>query len=245
MTGKKGEVFYMEILLIESNHLLRHSILGRLAEDGYQVTTALTGTKALQLLDTPRYDTILLDTALPDITAIGVLREIRTRGIDTPVMMLSTENRISDRVHALDSGADDFLAMPFHLDELMARIRRMVRTYKRTSAQHDNGIRCLADLTVDTKRQIATRGGKRIPLSAKEFAILEYLIDNQGTTLTRESIEKHVSSQGINSNDSVISVYIHYLRRKIDDGFSLKLLHTIRNEGYVLRADSPSKFLKL
>lgn len=233
----------MEILLIEGNNLMRHSILGRLAEEGYQVTTALTGTKALQMLDAPRFDTILMDTALPDITAIGVLREIRTRGIDTPVMLLSAQNKVSDRVHALDSGADDFLAMPFHLDELMARIRRMVRTYKRSTTNEDNGIRCLADLTVDTQKQIATRGGKRIPLSAKEFAILEYLIDNQGVTLTRESIEKHVSSDEMNSNDSVISVYIHYLRRKIDDGFSVKLLHTIRNAGYVLRADNP-KFAK-
>ena len=233
----------VEILLIEGNTILRRDILARLSEDGYQTTTAASGTKALQILDSPRFDAILLNTTLPDITGLGVLRELRTRGIDTPVLLMSPQNSVSDCVQGLDSGADDFLPIPFHIDELLARIRRMARSYQRSDVTPDNGIHCLADLTVDTKRQIATRSGKRLPLSAKEYEILEYMICNQGVTLTRENIESHVSKEIMTKSDTLISVYIHYLRRKVDDGFPVKLLHTIRNAGYVLRVDTPKKFV--
>lgn len=228
----------MEILVIEGNTRLRQEIHERLTKDGFHCTTVPSGMDALRLLDTPRFHAVLIDTALPDTDGLSVLREMRTRGLDTPVMLLSIQGSVSDRVMGLDSGADDYLVKPFHMDELCARVRKMVRSYRKENCEMDSSIRCLADLTVDTKRHIATRNGKRIPLSEKECAILEYLICNQGVTLTKECIEEHVA-KNLPTDGAVISVYIHYLRRKIDDGFSVKLLHTIRNAGYVLRADNP------
>ncbi len=233
----------MEVLIIEGNQRLRLQLAERLTQEGYHCTLCDNGTDALHLLSKPSFDTILLDTALGEITGLNVLRELRTRGLDTPVMLLSAQSSISERVLGLDSGADDYLVKPFHMDEMCARVRRMLRNYHRDACRPDADIHCLADLTVDTKRHIATRSGKRIPLSEKECAILEYLICNQGMTLTRECIEEHVSKH-IPTGGAVISVYIHYLRRKIDDGHTVKLLHTIRNGGYVLRADNPKMAMR-
>jgi len=225
----------MEILLIESNDALRAAVCTRLAEEGYSPIAVRTGTDALKLLDSPRFESVLLDWQLPDMEGVAVLRELRTRALDTPVMILSTRGSVADRVLALDSGADDYLLKPFHMDECMARVRRMVRTYRRqTPPSAGDGLHCIADLTVDTKHHVATRGGKRLLLSAKECEILELFASRAGDTLTREEIEQHLS---LSSGDTaIIPVYIHYLRKKIDSGFHLKLLHTVRNKGYMLSA---------
>lgn len=223
----------MEILLIESNDALRNSLGERLRAEGFAVVCVKTGTDALKLLDAPRFESILLAWMLPDMDGISVLRELRTRSLDTPVMVLSTRGCVSDRVLALDSGADDYLLRPFDMEECMARVRRMVRTYRRQTAPEGSGdLHCIADLTVDTARHIATRGGKRLLLSAKECAILEVFAQNAGTTLSPRELEAAIADGA--AETGIIPVYIHYLRKKLDDGFPLKLLRTVRNQGYVL-----------
>lgn len=230
----------MEILLAEPNEALAGALRDRLTEDGFSAVTVLTGTDALRLLDAPRFDAVLLDWTLPDMDGISVLRELRTRALDTPVMLLSTRTSVADRVLGLDSGADDYLIKPFHMDECMARVRRMVRTYQRKAdAKPSSGgsLHCIADLTVDTAHHVATRGGKRLALSAKECAILEYLASHPDTALSQQQIESHVSPAFTDGSTAIVPVYIHYLRRKVDEGYTVKLLHTVRGGGYMLSAE--------
>ncbi len=223
----------MEILLIEPNAALSDAIRTRLIQESFDVVSVQTGTDALSLLDAPRFEAVLLDWALPDMEGVAVLREMRTRALDTPVMVLSHRGSVADRVLALDSGADDYLLKPFHMDECMARVRRLVRTYRRCPPPDSgSGIHCIADLTVDTKRHTVTRSGKRLSLSAKECAILEIFAAHKGTFLTKEQIEAHLSEEP--TNIDIIPVYIHHLRRKIDEGFSCRLLRTVRRKGYML-----------
>ena len=223
----------MEILLIEPNAALCEAVRVRLCDEGYAPVTASNGTDALKLLDSPRFESVLLDWQLPDMPGVDVLREMRTRVLDTPVMILSSRGSVADRVLALDSGADDYLLKPFHMDECMARVRRMVRTYRRRPSQNGGtGLHCIADLTVDSARHIATRGGKRLLLSAKECAILEVFAEHAGTPLSQRELEEAVMDTVTESG--IIPVYVHYLRKKIDEGFHLKLLRTVRNKGYML-----------
>lgn len=233
----------MEILLIEPSRELTDSVRRRLNEEGYTAVCVSNGTDALKLLDSLRFESILLEWSLPDMNGVDVLRELRTRRLDTPVMVLSTRACVADRVLALDSGADDYLLRPFHLDECMARVRRMVRTYHRhipeSSGDGSGGIQCIADLTVDLTQHVATRSGKRLLLSAKESAILEYFAQHAGKILTRAEIEAHIAVQ--DSGSGLVPVYIHYLRQKIDEGYPLPLLHTVRGKGYMLSANPMRK----
>jgi len=233
----------MEILLIEPNTALLDALRTELTAQGFAAVCTATGTDALRLLDAPRFDAILLDWMLPDMDGVSVLRELRTRALDTPVMLLSTRTSVADRVLGLDSGADDYLIKPFDMKECMARVRRLVRTYRRgckmqrNAAPSSGELYCIADLTVDAAHHVATRGGKRLALSAKECAILEYLASNPNIALTQQQIESHVSPAFSETSPAVIPVYIHYLRRKVDEGYPLKLLHTVRNAGYMLSAE--------
>ena len=229
-----GDENMMEILLIEPNDSLRELLCERLCGEGFAPVAVRSGTDALRLLTSPRFESVLLEWNLPDMEGVAVLRELRTRTLDTPVMIISTRGSVADRVLALDSGADDYLLRPFHMDECMARVRRMVRTYCRRSAAVQKGLHCIADLTVDTNRHVVTRGGKRIPLSAKECAILEYFAVRAGATVTRAELEQYVTQSAADS--AIVPVYIHYLRKKVDDGFPVKLLRTVRSKGYVLSA---------
>lgn len=226
----------MRILVITPRRRLSELLTQQLSAEGYEVSVCETGLAALRMLTTTRYRSILLDWTMQDISGLGVLRELRTRGIDAPVMVLSLASAVEDRVLALDSGADDFLAIPYHPQELAARVRRMLRSYPQISECSAPEIYCLADLTVDCDRQLVTRSGKRLMLSQKEYAVLECLIRNQGTAMTAADIEAQIRPR-VGAAGTVISVYIHYLRRKLDHGFSVKLLHTIRKGGYVLRVD--------
>ncbi len=229
----------MQILLITQRSHLRDILTMQLADAGHSAAFAEDGLAALQTLSQSRYDAILLDWRLGIISGFSVLRELRLRGIDTPVLVLQAGSTVEERVLALDNGADDVLAMPYHPDELMARLRRILRIHENADAAAQPQILCLADLTVNCEKQIATRSGKRLMLSGKEYAILEYLIRNQGKTLSAAEIEAGIAGDG---GSGVISVYIHYLRRKIDHGYSVKLLHTIRKSGYVLRAVESSRY---
>ena len=225
-----------EILVIAPEDRLRSALERRLSAEEMVPVCAGNGTEALSLLNAPRFDAVLLHWQLPDMDGMAVLHELRTRKLDTPVMLLSSRTSVSECVQALDAGADDYLLLPFHMDECMARVRRMVRVYRRPAVTELPGILCVADLTVDTAHHVVTRGGRRLALSAKECAIMEYMACNPGVTLTRQQIETHLSPEVLGVSATLIPVYIHYLRRKVDDGFSVKLLHTVRNTGYVLSA---------
>ena len=223
----------VEVLLIESNEALCAAISAQLRAEGITAVAVRSGTDALKLLNAPRFESVLLEWMLPDMDGVSVLREMRTRSLDTPVMVLSSRGCVADRVLALDSGADDYLLKPFHMEECMARLRRMVRTYRRSEISAA-GLHCVADLTVDTARHIATRGGRRLLLSAKECAILEVFAAHAGQTVSQQELEEAVMERG--AAPGIIPVYIHYLRKKLDDGYRLKLLRTVRNQGYVLSA---------
>ena len=225
-----------EILIIMQDDKTRSALERRLTAEGMKPVCADTGTEALSLLTAPRFDAVLLHWQLSDMDGMAVLHEMRTRRLDTPVMLMSSRTSVSECVQALDGGADDYLLLPFHMDECMARVRRLVRVYRRPEADRLPGILCIADLTVDTAHHVVTRGGKRLALSAKECAIMEYMACNPGVTLTRKQIEEHLSPEMLCGSATLIPVYIHYLRRKVDDGFAVKLLHTVRNTGYVLSA---------
>ena len=222
----------MEILIVEPNEALCSALCERLEAEGFTAVSADNGTDALTLLDSPRFEAVLLDWSLPDSDGASVLREMRTRSLDTPVMILSHRTSVAERVLALDSGADDYLLKPFHMDECMARVRRMVRTYhRRTPPGNGSGIYCIGDLTVNAERHSVTRNGKRLSLSAKECAVLEYLARHKGSFLTKEQITAGLPD--IAFGDDLVPVYIHHLRRKIDEGFSRRLLRTVRRKGYI------------
>ena len=169
---------------------------------------------------------------LPEIDGISLLQKIRTAGSKTPVLILTARDAIDDRITGLDAGADDYMVKPFSLDELLARIRAMLR---RQGENRDNIISC-DDLIVDTLRRSAVRGGREIDMTSKEYAVLEYMIRNKGHVLSREQIAGHVWNFDFDCDSNIIDVYIRYLRRKIDDEFDNKLIHTVRGSGYTLKS---------
>lgn len=221
----------MRILLAEDERNLNDIIVKTLKRNQYTVDSCINGEEAIDFLRFAQYDAIILDIMMPKMNGLDVLKLLRNEGNQVPVLLLTAKDRIEDRVAGLDAGADDYLVKPFAVDELLARIRALLR---RDSGRHDHCFR-IANLTVDTDARVAYRDDKEISLSSKEFSILEYMICNQGIVLTRDKIEQHIWNYDYEGSSNVVDVYIRYLRRKIDDGFSPKLIHTIRGTGYVLK----------
>jgi DNA-binding response OmpR family regulator len=180
------------------------------------------------------YELIILDLGLPDLDGLEVCRRLRAAGSGTPVLMLTARAEVEDRVAGLDAGAEDYLGKPFALAELLARVRAFAR---RPPLQRSAAELCLADLTLDLAEHRARRGERVIALSAKEFALLEYLLRHAGQVLTRQQILAHVWRYDYDGLDRAVDTYIHYLREKIDAGAERRLLHTVRGVGYVLRAE--------
>ena len=180
-----------------------------------------------------QYDAILLDIMMPKVDGYELLKRIRDKGIDTPVLFLTAKDAIADRVKGLDLGADDYLVKPFDFEELLARIRVMTR---KSSGNHSN-LFTYEDLSVDTKKRTIFRNGEEIILLPKEFTILEHLIRNQGTVLSREQLENQIWNYEYSGSSNNIDVYMSKLRKKIDGNHSVKLLHTIRGVGWVLRKE--------
>ncbi len=223
----------MRLLIVEDERALRHVLVERLKKEGYSVDACENGTEAREYLQSAPYDLAVLDIMLPGVDGLTLLRELRARGQDTPVLLLTARDSIEDRVRGLDAGADDYLVKPFSHEELLARIRVLTRRkYQNTSNQLS-----LADLTLDLATHQVTRGGKTLRLSAKEYALLEYLLQNKGIVLTRKQIENHVWSYDYEGGSNVIDVYIRLLRKKVDDPFSEKLIHTLRGHGYILQEE--------
>lgn len=222
----------MRLLYVEDEAALRDITARRLKDEGYGVDTCGDGLEALDLIELTDYDAILLDIMLPGADGLQVLRTMRERGDSTPVLLLTARDAVADRVKGLDHGADDYLVKPFHYDELSARIRVMLR---RPAGSGGTGVLSCADLTLDPAARTVTRAGEAIPLSRKEFALLEYLLRNRNLVISRTQIEEHVWDYDYDGGSNVIDVYIRSLRRKIDDPYAKKLLHTVRGVGYVLR----------
>ena len=223
----------MRILIAEDERDLNEMIRKKLTSEGYSVDTCYDGEDALAYLDVTEYDGVILDIMMPGRDGLQVLREMRRKGIHTPVMFLTARDSIEDRVKGLDAGATDYVVKPFSFKELMARVRAMTREKYGTSSS----ILQVGDLTMDTASQKVARGERNIDLSAKEYALLRYMMTNSGIVLSRDMIEDHVWNYDYEGGTNVVDVYIRYLRRKIDEGEEKKLIQTVRGRGYVVRAD--------
>ena len=223
----------MRILIAEDEKTLNATLKKRLEEQSYSVDACLDGQEALDYLDSAEYDVVLLDIMMPKKSGLEVLRALRKKGRQTPVLLLTAKDGIEDRVDGLDAGADDYLVKPFAFEELMARIRVMLR---KKSGQSSN-LLSVGDLTLDLGTHTVVRDGQPISLSSREFALLRYLVMNQGMILSRDQIEQHIWNYDYEGSSNMIDVYIRYLRKKIDDPIEKKLIHTVRGAGYVLREE--------
>ena len=221
----------MRILFAEDEADLNRIVTARLTEEGYSVDTCMDGAEAIDCLDAAEYDAVILDIMMPKADGFTVLKHLRDQGKMTPVLFLTARDAVSDRVKGLDMGANDYLIKPFSFDELKARIRVMTRTV----FGEKSNLLTLDDLEMDLAAHTVKRAGKAIDLSAKEYALLEYLMHNTGVVLSREKIEDHIWNFDYEGGTNVVDVYISYLRKKIDGGFDTKLIHTVRGSGYVLR----------
>ena len=221
----------MRILLAEDERDLNNIMTQKLTADGYSMDTCYDGKEAMEILSYTDYDAVILDIMMPKADGFEVLRSLRGAGKATPVLFLTARDAIADRVKGLDSGANDYLVKPFSFDELMARLRAMTRSAFGVTSS----VLRIADLTLDSAAQQVCRGGRKISLSVKEYQLLEYLMHNQGIVLSREKIEDHIWNYDYEGGTNVVDVYISYLRKKIDEGYANKLIHTVRGRGYVMR----------
>lgn len=221
----------MRILIIEDEKQLINVISRRLKEEGYAVDKAMDGKTGLNFAEAVNYDCIILDIMLPGIDGFYILKRLRARKISTPVLILTAKDTVTDKVTGLDSGADDYISKPFSFDELLARIRALLR---RKEDKKEN-ILTIGDLTLDPISREVHRGEDLIQLTSKEYSILDYLLRNSGKVLTKSQIAEHVWNYDFEYNSNIVEVYIRYLRKKLDDDYKNKLIHTVRGAGYVLK----------
>lgn len=220
----------MRILVVEDEKDLNSIICSKLVKEGYNVDACYDGQAALDYMEAENYDGAIMDITIPNKDGITVLREMRNAGIQVPVLFLTAKTETQDIVRGLDAGASDYMTKPFEFSELMARLRVMLRTQ---NPVNENVITC-GSLVVDMNNRQAIRDGKVIDLTVREYAILEYLARNRNVVVTREQIRVNIWNIDDDVNSNVIDVYIRYLRRKIDDNYEEKLIHTIRGVGYKL-----------
>ena len=223
----------MRLLVVEDEKKVARFINKGLEEEGYAVDLAFNGEEGLAMALDRVHDLIILDIALPKMDGLQVLKNLREKKVPTPVLLLTVRAAIEDKVLGLDSGADDYLTKPFAFEELLARIRALLRRV----AEAGPPLLQVEDLVLDPARRLATRGGERIDLTSKEFALLEYLMRNAGRVLSRAMISEHVWDYDFDTETNVIDVYVNYLRRKIDSGREKKMIHTVRGSGYVLKSE--------
>ena len=222
----------MRILVAEDERDLNNVICNKLRASGYSVDACFNGTDALDYILLNRYDGVLMDIMMPGLDGYEVVRRMREKKNATPVLFLTARDSTEDIVKGLDLGANDYLIKPFSFDELLARIRVMTR-----SIPSQTSVYTAADLVVDCAARTVKRGNDVIDLSPKEFALLEYLIINKGVVLSREAIEDHIYDVDYEGGSNVVNVYIRFLRRKIDEPYDTKLIHTVWGAGYVLRSE--------
>jgi two-component system, OmpR family, copper resistance phosphate regulon response regulator CusR len=223
----------MKILIVEDERKVANFVKKGLQEEGYAVDLASNGEDGLSMALATSYDLIILDIYLPKLDGLSALKRIRENKVATPVLLLTVRATIEDKVLGLDSGADDYLTKPFAFEELLARVRALLRR----RIELGSNILKFEDLTLDLVGRTAMRAGRKIELSVKEFALLEYFMRNPGRVLTRTMIINHVWNYDFDNESNVIDVYVNYLRKKIDTQDKGKLIHTVRGAGYVLKTD--------
>ncbi|MCE5342063.1 MAG: response regulator transcription factor [Eubacteriales bacterium] len=223
----------MRLLIVEDDDALRTVLTKQLSAEGYATDACASGTDGLEYAMAMMYDGIILDIMLPGIDGLEILRHLREAHNESAVLLLTAMDAVADRIKGLNMGADDYLAKPFALDELLARVRALLR---KRSAERSPWL-TVADLQMDTSAHTVTRAGRRIDLTAKEYAMLEYFLRNAGQVLTRDQITDHVWNFECSFASNLVDVYVRYLRGKIDKNEKVKLLQTVRGAGYVLRAE--------
>ena len=224
----------MRFLIAEDEKDLNKILTERLKEEHYSVDSCYDGQEALDYLASAEYDAVILDIMMPVTDGLSVLKTMRRKDDSTPVLLLTAKDGIEDRVQGLDAGANDYLVKPFAVEELLARIRVLLRK----PAETPKACYRLADLEVHMDTRKVLRGGQEVKLSGKEFALLRYMIQNAGIVLSRDRLEEHLWNFDYAGGSNVIDVYIRYLRKKIDEGHEPKLIHTVRGAGYVLKDES-------
>lgn len=224
----------VHLLLVEDERRLAVAVRRVLEEEGHVVDLVDDGADALAQAQTEEYDLVLLDVMLPSLDGYEIARRLRAKGNQVPILMLTARDGVGDRVQGLDSGADDYLVKPFALAELLARVRALTRRAKMLPG--DPAVLKVGDLELDLKTREAIRGGKRIELTAKEFALLEVMMRHPGQVMTRSQLLDRIWSYDVLTESNIVDIYIHYLRNKIDRDFDDKLIRTVRGVGYALRA---------
>lgn len=229
----------MNILLVEDDNAVATVMVKSLSEAGYSVSLAPDGDIAYAMISESSFDLIIMDIMLPGMNGLTLCKKIRGLNINTPVLMLTALGTTQNVVAGLDSGADDYLVKPYKLEELLARVRSMIRRSQRDTEVSDTvqSALALSDLSLDSSEKVAVRGKKKISLTATEYRLLEYLLQNKRRVLSRADILDSVWGIGFNMNTKVVDVYINYLRKKIDDGFDAKLIHTVVGMGYILKTE--------
>jgi DNA-binding response OmpR family regulator len=223
----------MKILIVEDERRLAQLLKKGLEENAFVVDLASDGEEGLYLAETYPYDAVLLDIMLPEMDGLAILQSLRTRAIEVPVLLVTARGDVDDRIKGLNLGADDYIAKPFDLEELIARLRSVIRRSKgRPSPLIE-----IADLAIDTNARTVARGGTAIVLTAREYTLLEYLALNAGRVIGRTELIEHIYGTEFEWESNVIDVHISYLRTKIDKGFGTPLIHTVRGAGYLLKGE--------
>ncbi len=223
----------MRILVAEDEKHLNRIISEAMEDEGYSVDSCFNGADALDYALGVDYDVIILDIMMPKMDGLQMVRKLRESGNSSPVLFLTARDSLADRVEGLESGGDYYLVKPFDFQELMAVVHVMTRKY----TGNRSNVFTVADLSLDSSAHTVTRGGKNIELSSREFALLEYMLRNRGIVLSREMIENNLWNYNYEGGTNVVDVYMGYLRKKVDTGFSRKLIHTVWGKGWVLREE--------
>lgn len=220
------------VVVAEDDPSVRNAVERVLELEGYQVKTAHDGNAALDLIASSKPHAVVMDVMMPFADGLTVTRELRHRGNRTPILLLTARHEVGDRVAGLDAGADDYLVKPFAVDELLARVRALLRRYESPTSAATLSI---GDLSMDVNKREVKRGGKALELTKTEFDLLHILLEQQDIVLSREYLYEHIWGYNFETNSKSLDVYIGYLRRKIDDSGEERLLHTVRGVGYVMR----------
>lgn len=223
----------MRVLVAEDDMDLNEIIVKKLIAEGYAVDSCFNGKDALIYLENTKYDVAILDIMMPKLTGLECVRETRKNNNLTPIILLTAKDTVADKVKGLDMGANDYLPKPFSFDELLARLRALTRT----SSGNPTNLYTLEDLTLNVETHIVKRDNKEISLTALEYTLLEYLLRNKNKILSRQKIEDNVWNYDYEGGTNVVDVYIAYLRKKIDEGHTIKLIHTVRGIGYCMKVE--------
>lgn len=221
----------MRILVAEDNLDLNRIIEKKLSAEGYAVDVCFDGLSALDFFSMADYDAAILDIMMPKLDGLTVVKKLREQNNITPIIFLTAKDTLEDKVKGLDIGANDYLVKPFAFEELLARIRVLTRN----TANNATNLFTIADLSLDVESRIVKRSGNEISLTAREFSILEYLLRNKGKVVSRKKIEDNVWNFDYEGGTNVVDVYINYLRKKVDENYEPKLIHTVRGVGYILK----------